>query len=240
MDWIKVDTRPKKSGKYIVHIWESPYFAFRGLEKTNSDDSVSISHRCPDLVTEAYYDKEDDEWKYKDCEDNEVTITGSQIIVDYKDAVYQTKVIEWQPLPSFISPETPFTPINEKAVVIEAERHRNKIKPEEAMVIDEAFSELVKKRYESCRILEKCGYKRMGYGVHADQYIEICSKDEFSALCTYFSTTIYKDETISLQEPVSEGYQREGLYKVSWDKEKKNYCICKVNSVSEMFRSLKE
>lgn len=232
--WIKAEDRPKKSGSYLIHVWESPYFSFGGFKKESCEDRISIT-KGKEYITEAMYNKKSDTWEFNNDNEENYEIHGLYELNDYKDSVYGLKIVEWQNIPAPIPVKTEYQPITDE---IEPSTYRNRISSNEARVISYDYSELIKRRYESSKKLEKCKYKQINSS-YSDIYIEINEPEEYTALIEYYTDTEVDSISGKIRyiRPDYIEYSGPGLYKVTHNN---NICnIIKLDSISEMFNGIK-
>ena len=233
MCWIKSSTRPKESDYYFIHVHQSAYVSFNGLEKVNySDDDNAHVDVYGDYVTYAYYEKDYDRWYFGHGDDEDIEVHGVYKTDEIEESLFQLHIIEWQPLPSFTPVQTPFNPLKGEEKVKGAE---------EPFVENEAFAELIKFRFNANKTLSRCAYKKVGYGNDADRYVNIETEKQFKAMIDYFTEIETDKDTgeITYKKPVITNTNIDsviGLYKVSFrDK------VCEISlmtSVREIFNGL--
>lgn len=245
MEWTKAEKRPKKDCRLLIHVWESPFFSFRGLDKLNCVGSFSIS-RGSEYVTEAYYEPYGDTWEFINEDNDETIINGIYALTDYGSSVREIKIIEWQNLPKFTPVNADFQPITDEYNCGYDKYGRllqygDILPSEDAKVISKYFSDFTADKYKSSKRLEKCDYKDMENGEHPDIYIELKDEEDFNALVTYCSLADINNKTgrITLKKPLFTNFEGSGLYKIFWNSQKEIYQFIKVDSVKEMFDALK-
>ena len=252
MSWNEIENKPKRPGRYLIHVLQSPYISFGGLEKMNHDHYISAQDAI-EFVTEAEFGG--DAWKFYDDNGDRHIILGAVKTMDGRDSIYQLKIIEWMDLPSFIPVATPYEPfrnieLSEKDFIESEKTHRMKIDPRIAAFDNIEIAELVKRRYEACKVLYSCKYNKKGN----TEYVEISNEKQYKALLDYYTTSRTDGESgaISFTEPQFTGYEGDGIYRIkrhesnmilNMDNGKTKetpevFDIKKIDNVTEMFHAM--
>ena len=219
MEWINSKTRPEEDGRYLVHIYRSYFVSFAGLDKTNTRKPICIYNPL-EYVVQAEYLKCNDEWRYINNEGEEEEIEGIFDTSDYRDAVCQTKIVEWCKMPAF----NPVSP---------------SYKPSEDMDIEfenPYIASLVRQRKKSNDTLYKCNYNSN----NGNHYVEVTNEQQYKAFVFFFTVTKTDTKTgeISYIEPDYEEFSGEGIYKAALAEDEIKYSITKINNITEMFHSM--